>query len=284
MTQELDPGRYEVKYALPFRHRQFVLDLVTDHVFVDSHASELGGPLMGTGARGYNVHSLYFDTPLLDDYFDRLAERQVRDRLRVRTYGEPGQGQAVFIENKRKLDNRVIKHRALLCTAEEWAEADAPYPWRYFLHRLEGGDRYTGTHFDRLIVGGERHPVSVVHYIREVFVGSRRADSRLRLTMDHQITATTRPDVRDLYAPGDLLIIPEDWLVLELKFDQDPPGWMRQLCRTLRLTAEPISKFGLSVAHGWRADRERELRYLTPRSIRPTIWPDARRWPQAVAP
>jgi hypothetical protein len=56
---------------------------------------------------------------------------------------------------------------------------------------------------------------------------------------------------------------------MELKFDGDRPGWMRTLCKQLRLRAVPVSKFGLSVAKGMRAGNARELRYLTPRALRP---------------
>jgi hypothetical protein len=266
MSRPVDLGRFELKYCLPEGMREAILALARPHVALDKHAFDLGG-----GRFGYEVHSVYLDTPRLDDLRDRLEEKKVRDRLRVRTYGPASRGPfPVFIENKRKLENYVIKHRTTLpvdsarLTAEE-----RPEPWLPFLGGVGRDGRYTAEHFRRLTTGGRRRPVSVVHYAREVFVGLDPEDPRVRLTLDHGVTATTR-DVAwtGLYQPPDVALIPAGWMVLELKFGGTKPGWMRRLCRDLDLRATPVSKFGLSVAMGAAGWRYREVRYLTPRPLR----------------
>ena len=72
----------------------------------------------------------------------------------------------------------------------------------------------------------------------------------------------------DLYAPADVDLIPPDWMVLEMKFSDTRPAWMSEIVRRLRLRAVPVSKFGLSVALGYRADHPTELRYFTPQPLR----------------
>ena len=63
------------------------------------------------------------------------------------------------------------------------------------------------------------------------------------------------------------MLIPTEWLVLELKFDDFEPTWMHDICHSFGLAEEPISKFALGVVHVHRSDRLGELRYLTPPSL-----------------
>ncbi len=266
MTQPVDLGRFELKYAVPVALRDRVLDMARDHVTPDAHALDLPG-----GMKGYEVHSLYLDTPDLQDFQQRLAERKVRERLRVRSYGPREAGPfPVFLENKRKLENWVIKARvALPVNSEVYIASTEPEPWRLWTHEIGASGSYTATHFERLTGSSRRVPVSVVHYTREVFVGLDPDRPKVRLTLDHNVTASTRDlGYNCLYAPPDVELIPPDWLVLEMKFGGTKPGWMRRICRELKLRAVPVSKFGLSVARGAAGNRYREVRYLTPRPIR----------------
>ena len=261
-------GRYELKYALPVDQCAEVLADAARWVAPDPHGEVLPG-----GGRGYRVHSLYYDTQrggryTLDDYRDRLAERPIRDRLRVRAYGRPGQGAAVFLENKRKHDSRVVKGRVRLCDEGAWHAATDPYPWVSLGQHLTGADRAFCDSFHRLICDGERAPVSVVHYERECYLDRRPEHRGVRFTVDRRVCATLRPRTLSLYAEPDVWLLPPDWCVLEMKFSETRPGWMRELCARHRLRAQPVSKFGLSVVLGFRADSAAERRFFTPQTLR----------------
>jgi len=263
---DYDIGRYEFKYAIPVSDRDRIVEVSAPYVLPDPHAVRLPSGLMG-----YNVHSLYLDTPDLRDYYERLDGRRVRNRLRIRTYGEPGTKQPVFLENKRKYTRWVIKARARVCEAADWCNCANPRPWLAF-QDVRSKDRYAVDHFVRLAEEFRRKPVSVVHYEREVFVARDPNQPKVRLTMDHQIHATVNPDTHDLYGKRDVDLLPPDWMVLELKFDNQRPGWMKTVCRELGLRAVPVSKFGLSVAKGVAGNKHREVRFFTPRQIRWTGW------------
>lgn len=262
----INVGRFEFKYAVPNAICARIVELAGDHIVSDPH----GRPLPG-GGLGYAVHSVYFDTVdehgqlVLGDYFQRLSDYKIRDRLRIRTYGAPeDDNQPVFLENKRKQDNRVVKARVRICTAEEWEQAcrDSSTPWKEFAHRIHGQKKLAYNNFSMHLE--TRRPVSVVHYLREVFVDRDPSNPKVRLTIDRNVTATTRPATMNPYAPATVDLIPRDWAVLELKFDENRPGWMRRLVRELRLCAVPVSKFGLSVVLGFRADKPYEIRFFTP--------------------
>ena len=271
LAHEKAIGRYEFKYAVPVSMRDRIIELSCDHVCPDKNAKQLGGPLEGTNALGYQVHSLYFDDARLSDYFERLQEHKIRNRLRIRTYGNPGDGAAVFLENKRKLDYLVVKHRVRICNAEEFHATEHPLPWAPWIEQLIGKQRYAGLHFNSL-VNHRRAPVTVVHYYREVFVSREKSDSRIRLTMDHDVSASRSIGMSHLYPDPEYNLIPPDWMVLELKFAGTRPAWMRVLCNLLQLSAEPISKFGLSVALGYRSEHLNEIRYLAPHSLRTRLF------------
>lgn len=263
MSRKPDGGRWELKYVLPVSARAELLRIAGPYIIADPH----GKPLPELGTRGYDVHSMYFDTPRLTDYTERLESRNIRVRLRIRTYGQPGDHAPVFFEDKRKFDAWVMKQRCKVADADHWLALHDPQPWVHFGRLVTGQKALVARHFLRRVEEEGRVPVSVVHYRRECFTDLDPAGSEVRLTMDHHISSTTSPRPDDFYAPPDQLLIPEDFMVLELKFNRTEPGWMRTLVRELRLQAEPVSKFALSVAYGLRSHRPAELRRVTPVTI-----------------
>lgn len=254
-------GRFELKYAIPASCRDRIVDIVRDYAVPDANGVDIGG-----GAIGYHVFSLYFDRPDCHDYFERLESLRIRNRLRIRTYGSPGQKQPVFLENKRKYEDRVVKHRVKVADADSWAASTHPTPWGHFGESCKGRGRFSVDDFSMRVEAG-REPMTVVSYRREVFVDPK-PEVRIRLTVDHDVGACRSHDLRNLHAPPTHHLIPPDWVVLEFKFDGDKPLWMRKIAKEFRLRAEPISKFGLSMVHCVRGRRYRELRWLTPHSVR----------------
>jgi hypothetical protein len=262
-----DYGRHEFKYVLPLAARAEVLHIVRDRAVPDPHATARDDGLVG-----YYNHTIYLDTEDLRDYHERLSERRLRSRLRVRTYGRSGDRAPVFLEVKRKIDEWVVKQRVRVCDADTWTAHAHDRPWIEHARAANGGGSFIAAHFLRL-VGDQRVPVSAVQYFREAYV-DRRGDGygKVRLTLDREVTAAVRPDGRSLYAPADVELIPQDWMVMELKYSEDRPGWMREICRELGLRALPVPKFGLSVARGLRAGCPQEQRRLLPSPIRQTGW------------
>lgn len=255
-------GRYELKYVIPSSWRSTILDLIEPFAEADPQAGDIGH-----GRRGYQVNSLYFDTTRLSDYFERLDQAKVRDRLRVRTYDGPEAGRPIFLENKRKCGRQVIKHRSRLCDSRQWLECAEPRPWTGRNRSGDGARDYAGSVFQQLVEGGQRLPVTTVRYEREAFVPRGSDPRRVRLTLDHDVRATVATEAHDLFAASEARLIPPDWMVMELKFQRFAPAWMHTLRQELGISAVPVSKFGLSVAKCLRGAYPRELRALTPRPL-----------------
>ena len=181
-------GRYELKYVIPAGWRSTVLDLIRPFAEPDPKAGDLGH-----GRKGYQVNSLYFDTARLSDYFERLDQAKVRDRLRVRTYDGPEARRPVFLENKRKCGRMVIKHRSVLCDSRQWLECTGPQPWFGLDWSADGARDYAASIFRQLVEGGRRRPVSTVRYEREAFVDRDPGQERVRLTLDHDVERRPPP-------------------------------------------------------------------------------------------
>lgn len=264
----MSEGRYELKYALPREQRGELLDAAEGSIEVDMHGADLTpyiGHLVEPGhptPRGYRVHSLYLDSPLLEGYSRRLARARIRNRIRIRTYGDPGDDGPIFLEAKRKLGRQVIKHRVRAGGARAWATYDAEHPWRDAVAHLVGEKRREGDRWLAVPDNANMVPVTLVHYVREVYVAGSA-----RFTIDHKVRASSRIDPRFLQADGDIELIPDDWMVLELKFNHDEPAWMRRVVQKMKLLAEPVSKFALGVGYTLRADRLEEIQKITPPSI-----------------
>ena len=255
-------GRYELKYAIPAEWRNRILDLIRPFAEPDPKAGDLGHD-----RRGYQVNSLYFDSAQLNDYFERLDQAKVRDRLRVRTYDGPEARRPIFLENKRKCGRMVIKHRSRLCDSQQWVECAEARPWLGLDRSDDGAHDYAASVFHQLVEGGHRRPVTVVRYEREAFVPRGSDPGRVRLTLDHDVRASVATTSHDLFAPSRVRLIPPDWIVMELKFERFAPAWMHMLRRELRISAVPVSKFGLSVARCIRGAFPRELQALTPKPL-----------------
>ena len=264
MEERAELGRFELKYAIPASKRDEVMDFARRYLKPDKNTRRLDDEIGFQDAFGYSVHSVYYDTPRLDDYYERLARASVRDRLRIRTYGEMGDTAPVFLENKRKVDDQVVKNRVYVCNLGTWRKTPGPYPWQAFLDQMKPQARYNARQFDKLIAG-KREPVSIVHYLREVYLPVKEPNPQdVRFTIDHQVCGTIRPDVHDPLAAPHIELLPRDFIVLELKFKGHRPAWMNELCQFAHLHNEAVSKFGLSVALGLRRDHPDEVNALVP--------------------
>ena len=248
-------GRFELKYAIPCSLAPAVVDFVSEYCNLDSHAKSLPN-----GRRGYSVRSLYYDGANLPLYASRLDVKSVRTVLRVRTYGDAAPEEPVFLEAKRKLKNRVIKHRVQVGNMSQWRGVSS----------LIAPDATSMIHrFSSLIEQWRAIPTVLVHYEREIFVDSGLDDQSTRLTLDSNVCAvrTTTDDASSFAGMGSPIVSP-DWIIMELKFNKVMPAWMRQLLQELSLCSESVSKFGLGVCYTIRSESLAERRLFVPYSIR----------------
>jgi SPX domain protein involved in polyphosphate accumulation len=191
----------------------------------------------------YTVRSIYFDTPELDFYYEKLDGIKIRKKLRIRTYNE--MNDFAFLEIKRKFVNCVAKERSklpfmvierLINTPED---SVIEYPQDDYNSRLVSGK------FVYNLLKKGLLPILLVVYEREAYIGL--AEDRERLTIDTDVRAIAEPDLGDILNNNDFVPTIKDVSVLELKFDDKMPQWMKNLVAEFDLTKESISKYCLGI-------------------------------------
>ncbi|MBL4843976.1 MAG: polyphosphate polymerase domain-containing protein [Planctomycetes bacterium] len=236
------PPRYELKFLVDHEQRSRFLEAARVGLIPDPHGENAV----------YRVTSLYFDTPALDAYWEKLDGLGIRSKLRLRYYGEPASpsaladSQACYLEIKRRIYACVRKDRVRLSAQGAEAILTDPERAREIREHVLPSDRDAP-----LLVEIERRTsvplpgTALVTYRREAWVGE--VDPRLRITFDLALRAH-QPDAPFGVGPATGLPLLETGLcVMEIKFDRVIPIWVRDLVYSCGLRPQRYSKYAASI-------------------------------------
>ena len=212
-------NRFELKYLLTLRQAErFKTDLKA-YLQPDEH-----------GDGSYSLSSLYYDSPDLRCYWEKVDGVKFRRKLRIRHYetSEPMTDKTpVFVEIKQRVDSVTQKRR--LCNQREMPDQVAPdehatldevyaFLWQYNLR-----------------------PASIVRYLRQAFIGTEY-DLGLRVTFDTQLSVQAHSLKLD-EPPNDLPMLPPDNVVMEIKVNERIPYWLTELVAAHNLQMVRVSKY-----------------------------------------
>lgn len=235
--------RYELKYLLGVEAQETIRERIAPFTERDLHALDRPDFI-------YTVRSAYFDTDDLQYYYERQDGLKVRKKLRARVYNEANGTSPLFLEIKRKFNRRIFKERIAVPRASLDVVLNGvdPHPERHLLDSSLPA-RHSLGRFRYILTAAALHPVVLVAYEREAFVG--RENHRVRVTFDMNLRSQMHPSLDGLCCEDDLRVFLSDHFVLELKFDVVMPEWMRRMVRQLGLSARPYSKycFGIDAWH-----------------------------------
>ncbi len=213
--------RVEMKYILDPDQLSAVTDAMSGHMQLDSYGLT-------------EIRNVYFDTPTF-----MLARRSnehplYKEKLRVRSYGEPGPDSEVFVELKKKYDGVVYKRRLTL-------SLDAAEGW--LLHGTDPGfDSQIRDEIDYMMsYYGDLRPAMFLSYRREAYFPIDGGD--LRLTLDRSI----RADVEDRRLSGDhegFPVLDDGLTLMELKIPTAIPLWMVEAMEGAGIRKCSFSKYG----------------------------------------
>ncbi|WP_455389680.1 polyphosphate polymerase domain-containing protein [Petrachloros mirabilis] len=224
------PFRSEHKFLVHHSTRTHLLELCARYLIADPLATHNGcSPVL----------SLYYDTPTLDFYDDKLAGFGQRHKVRLRTYGLSFRpGQLTFLEIKQRLNDGIRKIR--------WRITD------FTMQHLEPS--YWVEHsppaaaiFNMLSARHHLRPSVQVWYQREAYASVREPD--VRITFDSNLIAMFPGERLDRDVTHEPLraILPDNMLILEFKANDRLPGWLTSTAATLELQERPIPKYVLAV-------------------------------------
>jgi hypothetical protein len=204
--------------------------------------SQLAADPHGSGEQQdtYRVTSVYFDTPRFDVY--RRQGSFSRSKYRIRRYDA---AESVYLERKTKTKNLVSKRRCrvelTLLSRLETAEVDARWPGYWFHRRL---------------LGRELKPVCRISYERLARIGLSDFGP-VRLTLDRNLRAW-RADGSSFEVHADGLALPDDPVILELKYSRGLPGVFKRLIQEFGPAPQRISKYRLAIPLLGLASESRE--------------------------
>jgi len=186
-------NRYEFKYVIPVEKAERIISEL-DHVTrPDEHCLD----------SGYRVVSLYYDSPDLTCFWDKVDGVRLRRKLRIRIY--PAAGEAVreaMVEIKQRTNRMVCKRRVRLPVREAEDLCDGP--------RRPAGldtlDEQVAAEVEYLARTMRLRPSCITSYLRRAFIGGRY-DAGLRMTFDTDLRCRVRllkigvDAVNHLFAP-----------------------------------------------------------------------------------
>ncbi|CAL9623682.1 polyphosphate polymerase domain-containing protein [Streptomyces sp. enrichment culture] len=227
-------NRFELKYLVPVEEAAEIRDELAERMDRDLH-SPVGG---------YGVWSLYYDTPQLRFYWEKIEGLKFRRKLRIRHYGDLDSvtdESPVCVEIKQRV-NRVTQKRRItlpygvargLCDERRMVE-HSPRESAFVQEVLE------------LVVRLNLQPTAITGYQREALVG-RDADTGLRVTFDRRVRGRDRDFHFGIAAPENRFTIPPHMSVMEIKVNERTPHWITDLAARRNLNLVRVSKYVQSV-------------------------------------
>ena len=212
----------------------------TKYLLTSAQAEAMEAGLVRQGFRRMDfgsprVQSLYYDTADYALIRASLERPAYKEKLRLRTYGEPGTLTMSFLEIKKKYRGVVYKRRTAL-TLREAAEGLAA-----------GRFPETAGQTGREILWMNRRyglrPASVISYDRDAW--SSEKEPGVRITFDRNLSF--RDWALDLNSrdPG-ILLLPGDLRLMEIKTGGHLPLWLAALLRETDARRTHFSKYGLA--------------------------------------
>jgi hypothetical protein len=220
----LEGFRHENKYFISQAGYQFLRGRLAALMQTDPHAAREDGR--------YWIRSLYFDGYGQSALLDKRDGIQDREKFRIRFYDRDDS--FIRLESKQKRNMLTRKVSAPL-TREEAERIAAGDIW--FLYGARNPllrDFYLKSR-TRLL-----RPTVLVDYDREAYLFQD-----VRITFDHNLhTGQYGVDLFD-YGAMTLPVLPDDRVILEVKFDEDLPYAVRQLLKPVAAVRSAISKYEL---------------------------------------
>ncbi len=232
--------RFEFKYRLPLYLVNNIITDLMDHMKWDSFVVDKPG-------HSYQVNSLYFDSSGLSCYHEKIAGVKKRKKLRLRSYGQDlNPENKFFLEIKRKEDMTIVKDRLIIDYQDHFNFIKNNSPV-YLNRALSPEEKKVLEEF----LWTEKYncltPKIMVIYKRRPLVS--HVDKRFRITFDSDIKAYPADH---FYLKKNGVDILSDQVVMELKYNNNIPGWFHDLIKKYQLIREPFSKYCLSLEGCYR--------------------------------
>jgi hypothetical protein len=224
--------RYEFKYLISVALRDRLIREMEGCVKPDEHDDETG----------YQLVSLYYDSPGLDCFWAKVEGLKFRRKVRVRIYPERAieQTRVAMLEIKQRTAATVQKRRLALPIELAESLCDGRIGTAD-LGTLDGLDEQVASEVEYLSNALHLRPTAITSYTRRAFVGGE-FEPGLRITFDSQLSGRVHALHVNAPAPN-RLIAPADWCVMEVKTNSTIPNWVSSTLARHNCQLRRISKY-----------------------------------------
>ena len=213
--------RKEIKYILTKEQRDGLLELLEGRMQPDEYGVT-------------KICNIYFDNETFRVIRESIEKPKYKEKLRLRTYGVPGDDSPAFVELKKKLNGIVYKRRVTM-------------PYETAMRFLTGGG-YEGERTQIikeiewvLTKHPDLAPAIALFYDRQAFFGTE--DPNLRMTLDTNINYRLTDLDLECGSYGDVLI-DDNTYILELKTNGAMPLWLSAAFDKLKIYPGSYTKYG----------------------------------------
>jgi hypothetical protein len=218
--------RFEFKYILPRNIADRLIPELLNYTVIDEN----------TGNKdSYEVNSLYFDSPHLKSYYEKIFGILNRKKMRIRAYDKNiSANKEVYFELKRKSGEVILKDREIIDVPDFCKFIEDPF-------RIQKNEKYNQKFCNELLYEYKKYqmiPTVFVSYKRKPFFS--RYNRRFRVTFDYELQAALP---NNLNFDMDLKPICRDNVIMEVKFNGKLPGWFRNIIEEYRLVKMSYSKY-----------------------------------------
>lgn len=224
--------RYEFKYLISLHLRDQLITEMQGQIMPDAHDHQTG----------YQLVSLYYDSPALDCFWAKVDGLKYRRKVRVRIYPEPDieKTRTAMLEIKQRTLATVQKRRLELPVDQAEALCDGRIG-AGDLGALDALDEQVASEVEYLSNALQLRPAAITAYTRRAFVGSE-FEPGLRITFDSQLSG--RVHALHVTAPApNRLIAPADWCVMEVKTNSTIPNWVSSMLARHNCQLRRVSKY-----------------------------------------
>jgi hypothetical protein len=233
MESKIQSSRYEFKYIVTEATAAQVRQFSSSYIEPDGYT-------VGKEGTGYEVYSLYLDSPDLVTCRATMTGQKNRFKIRLRFYDD-NPTSPVFLEIKRRVNTVILKQRA----AVRRSSIDRLLTGR----RLTWSDLITDDEknrealysFCRLCDKLNARPAAYTSYMREGYEPPN--NNIVRVTFDRQLRGGPFRGKFGLDDQDQWVAPKLGGVVLELKFTDRFPHWMHTLTETFNLNRISVPKY-----------------------------------------
>ena len=246
--------RFEFKYIVPIDTVNSLKARLTDLMYPDPNAIN----------DGYHVNSIYYDTPQLNCYYEKLDGEKKRFKIRARWYGEFDSetdlsNRKVYVEIKHRNNDMNFKDRTSVSATLLPKLAQSAEPLKKLGQIADQRQIFEATTIERITSPMPLFPSCLVSYYRQPLLC--RIDPKLRVTFDSQLRVLGTKSFSQTNKANGNTVLPHNLSVVEIKFNWAMPLWLLEISREIGLNLRRYSKYASSLEKGLPEFTDRNVRY-----------------------